>query len=57
MANKQITPAQKAFSVLKKNLNYYDLQELAGLIEEHLEKESQNYMAESFGITSPTKEN
>ncbi len=44
--NQERTPAAKAFSVLKKNLNYYDMKELVELIEAYLEEESQRLMVE-----------
>lgn len=42
------TPAQKAFSVLKKNISLYDMKDLIELLEGYVEEEVQKAMAETL---------
>lgn len=42
------TPADKAFAILKKNLNVWDLKELIGLLEVEVDRQSQKMMAEDL---------
>lgn len=42
------TPAMKAFAVLFKNLNIWEMKELIGLLEGYIEEETQKEMADNF---------
>ena len=42
------TPAQKAFAILKKNMDIYEMKVLIALLEEHIEIEVQKGMAEQL---------
>lgn len=44
----KLTTPEKAFNILKKNLNVWQLKDLIVLLEHEVEKQSQELMAESL---------
>lgn len=41
-------PAEKAFVILKKNINIWDMKELIELLESYIEEETQRMMTEDY---------